>query len=193
MKKYKSLGIFYLIPIVLSLISLVTHNKGNDFLTAVSSITSELSLIISIILIIYALLFCSSYVKDNRMKRESIIISVIILIITSIVVFLSFINVYAHRNVIDYLIRVINKKESIDIVKLFFKFLIVYLYIFLFSFIGILLYNFYNKDKKIEFFLLLVLLFILVVILLNIKYRVIATIEAILYILFLSMEKGKLK
>ena len=196
MKKYKALSIYYIMSLVLSLTSLVMfNNKSSDFCIALSSITSELSLIISAILIIYALLFCSSYIKDNKVNRKSIFTSLIILSITTLVVFISFINVFSHRNFIDYFIRIINKKESYDIVRLIMKFLAIYLYIFLFAIIILLLSNYYNKNKKDEVCLLSFLLIVLLIVLLNIRYeqiKFIFTIDITLYLMLLTMSKDKL-
>ena len=196
MKRYKALSIYYIMSFVLSLTSLVMfNNKSSDFCIALSSITSELSLIISAILIIYALLFCSSYIKDNKVNRKSIFTSLIILSITTLVVFISFINVFSHRNFIDYFIRIINKKESYDIVRLIMKFLAIYLYIFLFAIIILLLSNYYNKNKKDEVCLLSFLLIVLLTVLLNIRYeqiKFIFTIDITLYLMLLTMSKDKL-
>ena len=196
MKKYKTLIIYYLISLILSLISLLTYiSRSSDFSIAISSITSELSLIVSAITIIYALLFCSSHMKDNKLSRKSIIFSIFILFITSVAVFISFINIFSHRSFIDYFIRVINKQENYDIVKLFIRFFAIYAYIYIFAIIGLLLYNYYNKDKKTESLFLIALLFVLVMILINIRYeqiKVIIAIETVVYLMFLAMVKDKL-
>ena len=196
MKKYKTLIIYYLITLVLSLISLLTYvSRSSDFCIAISSITSELSLIVSAIAIIYALLFCSSYMKDNKLSRKSIIISMLVLFATTIAIFISFINIFSHRSFIDYFIRMINGQESYDIVKLFIKFFAVYIYFYIFAIIGLLLYNYYNKDKKVEMILLAILLMVLTVIIINIRFEHIKTIiaiESVIYLLFLTMAKDKL-
>ena len=130
------------------------------------------------------------------MSRRSMITSIIILSLTTIAIFVSFINIFSHRNVFDYALRVINKKESLDIVKLFAKFLSVYLYIFTFAIIGLLLYHYYNKNKKFESAMLVMLLITLIYILINVTFkniRTIIAIDTILYLLFLTIEKEKLK
>ena len=64
MKKYKNLIIYYLITIGLSLVSIFSYNaKGNDILTATASLTADITLILSVVTVTYAVLFCCNYLK----------------------------------------------------------------------------------------------------------------------------------
>ena len=187
MKKIKSLVIYYIMLISLSLISLFSFkHKGNDFFVALSSITADLSFVLSIILIVYAILFCCNKCKKNINK--SILSSLLILFITMVVIFLSFVNIYSHRNIFEYIIRVINKKENLDIIILFLESLFVYIFIFLCSLIGIILNNYYIKYKKIGKYpiilITIVLLFIMILVNIGVKLLLFVwIIDIILYII----------
>ena len=103
--KKRTLIIYYLITFILSIISLYAFNhRGNDFLTATSTLTADLALIVSVILFIYALLYACDYVKENLIKKDKkikqkIIISLAILLLTIIIIFVSLINVYSHKDI----------------------------------------------------------------------------------------------
>jgi len=196
MKKVKPLFITNIVTILISFISLIAyHNKGNDFFTALSSILSEATLILSFVILIYALVFCCNYLKESKITRRHILYSILILLFTTVAIFISFINVYSHRNIFEYVIRVINKKENLDIVKLFIRFLSVYYYIYVCSIIGMILCNFNNKKDKKQYFLLLLLLIILVFVFVTVEFEyiyLIIAIDIITYLMLLLIANDKL-
>ena len=195
MKRLKPLIIYYVMLITLSLISLFSFNqKGNDFFVALSSISADLSLVFSIVLVVYAILFCCNECKQNKNINKSIISSLLILLITMVVVYVSFINIYSHRNVFDYIIRVINKKENLDIIVLFLESLFVYILIYLCSVIGIILNNIYTKNRKLDKHLtiLITVALFLVMLLVNIGIKLLFfvwVVDIMLYIVTLLIVK----
>ena len=196
MKKYKSLIIYYVLFITLSLISLFSFKqKGNDIFIALSSISADMSLVFAIIIVIYALLLCCNKNKKELTNiNKTVLSSLLILFITMLIVFISFINIYSHRNVFEYIIRVINKKENLDILILFLESLFVYFFIYLSSLNGIVLSNIYNKKRKLELFpfivITIMLLLIIVLIAINIKWLLFMwIIDLILYITSILLIK----
>ena len=163
MKKYKNLIIYYLIIIGLSLVSIFSYNaKGNDILTATASLTADITLILSVITVTYAVLFCCNYLKEALIKKEKkfdlkMIKTLIILLITLIIIFISFINVFSHKTIFEFLHSVIVNNENKDIITLFFKSLLAYYFIYLCAVNGLISNNlFLDEDNDYVFPILLI-------------------------------------
>ncbi len=199
----KTLIIYYIITFVLSIISLYSYKyKGIDFFTATSAITADFALIISVVLFIYALFYVCDYIRDKIIKKDKqvkkkLIISLSILLLTMIIIFVSFVNIYSHKNIIEFLINSITKKENLDIISLFFKALLVYYLIYLFTVIGIILSNKEVDEDKYKIlmnsFLVAVFFFILKSLLgFRLLYFVII-LDIILYVLVNLLLNNKKK
>ena len=193
MKDKKTLITYYMITLLLSFISLLSfNNKGNDFLTATASITADLTLIITVILITYTIIYSCNYYKEKISKKKnnikkSLIISLSILLLTIFVVFISFVNIYSHKNIFEYIINCINKKENLDIIKLFIESLFIYLFIFLCSASGIIVSNKYEENDNILKTFLSIIVVTLIISIVLILFRVkllyfMIIIDIILYI-----------
>ena len=195
MKKIKPLIINYIVLILISLISLFSFKqKGNDFFVALSSLSADIALVFSIIIIIYALLFCCSICKCNKDINKNIIKSLLIILSTIVIIFISFVNIYSHKNLFEYIIRIFNGKENLDIIILFLESLFVYIFIYLCSLVGILLSNHYNKYKKIGLLpiILISVVLLIIMILVNIKVKLLLFIwivDILIYIFALLIIK----
>lgn len=149
MKKIKTLNIYFIILLLLSLISLFSFKqKGNDFFIALSSITADLSIVIASIIVIYTMFICCNSFYNTVIKKKSIkkdiLLSLLIILISIIIIFISFINVFSHKNIFEYIYRIIINKESLDILFLFIKSLFIYLLLY---FIIISIIAFINNKK----------------------------------------------
>ena len=149
MKKPKILNIYYIILLLVSLICLFSFKqKGNDFFIALSSITADLSIVIASIIVIYTMFICCNSFYNTVIKKKSIkkdiLLSLLIILISIIIIFISFINVFSHKNIFEYIYRIIINKESLDILFLFIKSLFIYLLLY---FIIVSIIAFINNKK----------------------------------------------
>lgn len=138
MKNKKSLIMFYIFTIVLSLVSVFSYkHKSNEFFSGLSSITADLTLILATITIVYGLIVCAADIKGQLIKKDkkvdkNIIINLGFLLLTLIIVFLSFINVFSHKNTIEYIIDSVVRHENKEIFKAFIESIGIYFFIFKF-------------------------------------------------------------
>ena len=178
MKKSRTLIIYYVITLLLSLISIISFkNKGNDFFAATSSITADLTLIISIITITVGLLYCCSYIKESLFKKEKnfdkkIIYTLLILLLTLIIVFISFINVFSHKNIIEFITNLINKHENIDILKLFIESFFIYIFIYLCTINGLIINNLFLDENSNYFFPVCVIVGMILIAIVLLKFGI---------------------
>ena len=205
MKRSKTLICYFIITISLALISLFSFKqKGNDFFIALSSISADLTLLISVGLVVYSLFFCCIYIKEKIEKKDKklnqkTLISLSILLLTLIVTFMSFINIYSHKNIFEFIKAIIDKKESTDIITLFIIKLLVYISIFMFAVIGIFIGDKKNKDEEINRIIYIVAstIFILFIIRMLFSFRLlylVIIIDVILYItIFVLFSNKKVK
>lgn len=168
MKSKKTLITYLSITLLLSLLSLISFkNKGNDFFTATSSITADFTLIISVITITYSIFYCCNYFKEKIMKKNNInkflVFSLLILLLTMSVIFISFVNIFAHKNIFEYIINTINKKENLDIIKLFIESTFIYFFIFLCAAFGIMISNKYDENENMLKYLIILTAMLVVI------------------------------
>lgn len=155
MKRKKTLFIFFLIIILLSVISLwAFKNKGGDFLNAVSSLSNDFIVIISMITIVYSLITYSVYIKDKILDDENnyhkyVTVGLLMLLLTLVIIFLSYATVFSHKNIIDFLIETLINNKNSNVISAFIKSLIIYYYIYLSSVNGIVINYRVNKDENI--------------------------------------------
>ena len=195
MKNKKTLIIYYVITLLLSIISLYSFkNKGNDFFTATASLTADFTLIISIVLIVYALFICLNFIKEKIQKKGKIkkfdlnnLISLLILTCTLVVVFISFINIFSHKDIFEFIKNTIDKKENIDLIKLFIESCFIYYFIYLAGLNGIIISKKYNEEDTTYMIPTVVIISVVIISLVLMKLGVrliyfITIIDVILYI-----------
>ena len=96
MKRKKTLLTFFVVIVLLSIISVVSYkSKNNDLLIAISSLANDFIVIISFITIIYSLITYSIYIREKlfsngKFYHKYMAISLIMLMITMTMVFLAF-------------------------------------------------------------------------------------------------------
>lgn len=196
MKNKKTLITYYLITILLALISLYSFNqKGNDFFTALSSLASDFTLIFSVITVIYSLFFCCDYIRHVIEKKDKqfylkVIIALMILFLSISIVFVSFVTIFSHKSIFDFINNVVNKNENRDIAKLFIESILVYFLIFLFVVNGLIISNKKN-DKEQSYiipFIVITTIIVLTFILTKMGFRLIYSVILIDIILYISMN-----
>jgi hypothetical protein len=136
MKKKKTLITFYIVTIVLSLISVFSYkNKASEFFSGLSSIASDFTLIFATITVVYGLFVCSKDLREKIIKKDkkidkNLLINLGFLLLTIIIVFLSFVNVFSHKNTIEYVIDSIVRNENREMLKAFLESVGIYFIIF---------------------------------------------------------------
>jgi len=164
MKKNKPLIISYICMLVLSLVSIYGYKKsGSEFFSGLSSIMTDLTLIAVSVSMIYTLIICSKNFKEMIDKKDkkfykNTIISFLILLLTLTISFISFVNIFAHKNFIEYIVSIFVNNNH-EIISLFIKSLIFYIFIYLCSINGITLNNLFSKDDNILSFPIAITLF----------------------------------
>ena len=199
--KKRTLIIYYIVTFLLSIISLYSYkHKSNDFLTATSSLTADFALIISVVLFIYALFFVCDFIKERITKKDKdikkkIAFSLLILLFTMIIIFISFVNIYSHKNIFEFIKNTITKNENMDIIVLFFKSLFVYFLIYLVTVVGIILTHKELDEEKYKLlmnaFLISAFFFVLKVLLGFRLFYFIIILNIIIYILINMLLNNK--
>ena len=188
MKRSKTLITYYIITILLALISLISYKqRGNDFFVALSSLTADITLIISVVFITYTLFYCCSYMKEKIEKSDKkiinkLFISLLILLITMITIFMCFISIYSHKNIFEFIKELIDKKENMDVLILFFNSVLVYFLLFLFACLGIIVNNRMDKNEECNSYIGFVIVFLIIILLLRLIFNI------RLYILVITMN-----
>lgn len=190
MKNKKNILIYYLIIIVLSLISLYSFkNKGNDILTATASLTADFTLIISVLLIIYILFVCFNYMKDkiDKLFDFKVLISISLLTLTMFIVFVSYINIFSHKDILEFTKSVIKEQENMDLIKLFLESCFIYYFIFLCGVNGLIISKKYSDEDTTYMVPVVVIITVVIISLLLMKIGIrlmyfITIIDIILYI-----------
>ena len=113
-----------------------------------------------------------------------------ILFLSISIVFVSFVTIFSHKSIFDFINNIVNKNENRDIAKLFIESILVYFLIFLFVVNGIIISN--KKDDKEQRymipFIVITTIIVLSYTLTKLGYRLIYSIILIDIILYISMN-----
>lgn len=178
MKRRKILFAFFIIIIILSIISIMTYkSKGSDFLLAISSLSNDFIVIISFITIIYSLITYSIFMKEKLFNKGQnyhryMAISLFMLLITMTIVFFTYATIFSHKNIFVYVIDTLVKNKNVEVLKVLFKALLIYYYIFLSTINGIVInYKFNNNDSVYALPITVILIGILLSIIIYFTYN----------------------
>lgn len=167
MKRKNTLITMYVITFLLSIISILAYQKrSSDFFSGLSSLCSDITIIVSFVIVTYSLIVCVIYMKDKLVKKakhydSNMIFSLLILLLSMLIVFISYASVFSHKNAIEFTIDTIIRGNNFDIVKLFIKSMIFYYFIYLCTIGGIVLNHRFNKNDNILYVVLAVFLLII--------------------------------